>query len=254
MARLLDVLVFSSLWLGATAAALAAAAAGSLEAPFDPRAAALAAAGTLVVYNVDRLRDLERDHLTAPARSAFIAAHRKALVALAAAAALAAAGLAFACGPAVLALLAPIATTGFLHRRLKHFAWAKGAYIALAWTAVVVGLPWVLAPAPRNVALTTAVLLLAIYANAIASNVRDAEAGAARVGPARALGLARLLAAAGALAALLGPVAVRPLVAVPLLTLAALLRFRPDERYGLVVVDGALLAGGLLAALGPWAL
>jgi hypothetical protein len=43
---------------------------------------------------------------------------------------------------------------------------------------------------------------------------------------------------------------VRPLVCIPLATLAALAFFRADERYGLVVVDGALWAGALLAL--PW--
>ena len=52
--------------------------------------AALAAAGTLVVYNVDRLRDLEKDRLTAPARSAFVERWRGPLLALTAAAAVAA--------------------------------------------------------------------------------------------------------------------------------------------------------------------
>jgi len=48
-------------------------------------------------------------------------------------------------------------------------------------------------------------------------------------------------------AALLGPAAVRPLAALPLAMGAAVLGFRPTERYGALVVDGALLAGALLA-------
>lgn len=249
--RLLDALAFSSIWLALAAAALAAAASRAMESPFEPRAAALAAAGTLVVYNVDRLRDLERDRHTAPARSEFVSAHRAGLLVLTVGAALAAATLAVASGPAAVALLAPIAVVGLLHRRLKRFEWAKGSYIALAWAAVVVGLPWVLASEPRQPALTAGILVLAIYANAIASNVRDAEAGAARVGLARALQLARGVALLSLLLALLGPAAVRPLTAVALLTLVSLLTFRPDERYGLLIVDGALLAGGTLAILAP---
>ena len=62
---------------------------------------------------------------------------------------------------------------------------------------------------------------------------------------------ARAIALAGGVLALAGPAPLRPLAAVPFLTLAALLPFRADERYGLIVVDGALLAGGLLAAVAP---
>jgi len=247
----IDAVVYSSLWLAAAAAALLAAASRALELPVDPRLVGLAACGTLVVYNVDRLRDLERDRLTTPARSAFVTRWRRPLVGLTLAAGCAAALLAWLCGPRALAVLAPTAAAGLLHRRLKHLVWAKGAYIALAWTAVTVGLPWALAGRAAQPAATALVVLLAVYANAIASNVRDAEAGAARVGLARALQLARLLAAVGVVVAALGPAPLRPLLAVPLLTLLALLAFRADERYGLVVVDGALLAGALFAALAP---
>ncbi len=53
----IDVGVYSSLWLGATAAALCAAATLAIGATIEPAALALAGAGTLIVYNVDRLRD-----------------------------------------------------------------------------------------------------------------------------------------------------------------------------------------------------
>jgi hypothetical protein len=249
--RLLDTLAFSSVWVAAAAAALVAAASRALEIPFDPRLAGLAAAGTLVVYNVDRLRDLERDRLTAPVRSAFVERWRSALLGLAAAAAAAAVALTWLCGPRVFLVLLPTAAAGLLHRRLKHLVWAKGGYIALAWTAVAVGLPAVTAAAPRNTLQVSVIVLLAVYANAIASNIRDAEAGAARIGLQRALHISRLVAGASLLVAAVGPTPVRPLLAVPLLTLGALVFFRADERYGLVVVDGALLVGALIATLSP---
>lgn len=249
--RMLEALAFSNLWLAAAAGALVAAASRAMQIPLDPPVAGLAAAGTLVVYNVDRLRDLERDRLTSPRRSAFVERWRGALLLLTAGAALVAVGLAGLIGPRVLAVLLPTAAAGLLHRRLKRLVWAKGIYISVAWTAVVAGMPWVAATEARQPLLTCGVVLLAVYANAIASNVRDAEAGAARVGLARALQLARWIAGAGVLLAAFGPAAVRPLLVVPLLTLLALLGFRPSERYGLIVVDGALLAGGLAAALLP---
>jgi hypothetical protein len=56
---------------------------------------------------------------------------------------------------------------------------------------------------------------------------------------------ARWIAASSLAAALLAPPALQPLGLVGLATLAALVGFRPGERYGLGVVDGALLAGGL---------
>jgi hypothetical protein len=93
----------------------------------------------------------------------------------------------------------------------------------------------------------TAILAASIAANAIASNVRDREAGAARVGQQRALSVARGVAGLGVALGALAPSPASALVPVPLLTLAALLGFRPTERFGLVAVDGALLLGAAVS-------
>jgi 4-hydroxybenzoate polyprenyltransferase len=245
--RLLDACVFSSIWLALVAAALTAASSRALGAKPSLHAVALAAFGTLVVYNVDRLRDVERDRTTAPRRTAFVERHRDGLLALTLVSGLAAAALGLAAGWCAVALLAPVLTAGLLHRRLKRLASLKPLYVVAAWLAVVVGLPWCFAAAPSHAGWVLAVLGGAMLANAIASNVRDREAGAARTGPVRALARARAAALVGLVLALAAPPAVRSLAAVPALTLAVLARFRPGEDYGLVWVDGALLAGALLA-------
>ena len=237
---LIDVTVDSSLWLGATAAALCAAATLAIGAAIEPAALALVGAGTLIVYNVDRLRDLERDRNTSPRRTRFVERWQRELAGLVLTASAAAAWSAWTLGQAGEDGEGLVA-----HRRLKHLPYIKGPYVAAAWVTVVVGLPWLLAPAPRNLAWTAGLLFFAILANALASSVRDGEAAAARVGRARTLGWARSLAAIATLAALLAPDAPRNLLPIPGLTWLALLGFRDDERYGLVVVDGALLAGAV---------
>ncbi len=77
--------------------------------------------------------------------------------------------------------------------------------------------------------------------------MRDGEAAIAHLGPRLPLRIARALATLGIVLGAFAPPPVRPLAAVPAATLASLLGFRPSERYGLIVVDGALLAGALLA-------
>jgi len=191
---LLDAVVFSCVWLGAAAGCLTAAAAVGLGVAIDPRAVGLAFTGTLVIYNVDRLRDLDRDRLTSPARSNFVVCHERALRGLTTAAAVVALALATAAGARIALLLAPVLAAGLAHRRLKRFAFAKHAYITVGWLLVVVGIPWVLDPAVRGADWVVAALGSALLANAIASNVRDREAGAARLGPERALAVARVVA------------------------------------------------------------
>lgn len=244
----LDALAFSSLWIAGAAALLCAATGTAMGVGIVPNALALAFCGTFVVYSVDRLRDLERDRATAPRRSAFVARHDRVLRVATGVAGAASLALAFAAGPEVLWLLVPVGLLGLWHRRLKRFAAWKALYITTAWVGVVVGLP-ALQREAQHLAWIAAVVGLSILANAIVSNLRDGEAATSRWGvhvPAR-LAIASAGLACGL--ALLAPRPVLPLLAIAFATLLAVVAFRPDESYGLVVVDGALGAGALVALL-----
>jgi 4-hydroxybenzoate polyprenyltransferase len=249
-----DALLFSSLWVSAAAAALCAGASRAFGVAPAAGPLLVAFGGTLAVYNLDRLRDLARDRASAPARSAFVERHFGVLAGLAAGgAALGGLGAALA-GPRALLPLAAALPLALAHRRLKRLWMAKALYVTAGWLLVVVGVPAAAAEggAPaRAVAWVSLVVGLALLANAIASNVRDREAAAAVLGRDRALRIASGAAVASLAAALAAPAPARCLVGLAAAMLAAVLAFRPGERYGLAVVDGALLAGGLAAlALG----
>ena len=250
--RWIEALAYSSVWVALAAGALCAAAAEAMAGKAHGMASALAICGTLVIYNLDRLRDLERDHTTAPLRSAFVSRHRSLLIGLTSLAALASAVLGALLGSRAIAALLPVLLLGLLHRRLKSLSYAKPFYIALAWVVVTVMLPAVLLDVPGRASWVAGIFGLTILANVIACNLRDGEAASAALGAGVPLRLARLTASAGLLTAFLAPDFVRPLALVPLLTLGALLPFDPGERYGHLVVDGALLVGAT-AALGVYA-
>lgn len=216
----------------------------------DPLLPLLAAAGTLGIYTLDRLRDLPRDRHTAPRRAAFVAAHRRELAAVSGVGLAGGAALAAAAGPAVIALCAVVAVPAFWHRRIKHVAPASAVYVSAAWLAVTVGLPALRGGEPGRTAAAALALAGALFGNALASALRDGDAPGRWLGPARALGLARGAAAASLAAALSIPGA-RCLAPVPALTLLALLGYRPGELYGLVVLDGALALGALLSLALP---
>ena len=84
---LLAALIFTSLWTAAAMGALVAASFRAMGVAIVPEAVGLAFSGTLVVYNLDRLRDLDRDQCGSPDRSAFVLAHEGWLLGLAAVAA-----------------------------------------------------------------------------------------------------------------------------------------------------------------------
>ena len=245
---MLDALVFSSVWVAAAAGALATACSFAMGVPASIPAIGLAFAGTLVVYNVDRLRDIEPDRATTPQRSAFVDRHGGGLALLAIGAGLASLVFALFAGPRVWLLLAPVLVLGLFHRRIKHLTFGKTAYITTAWVAVVVVVPAAIDPDATAIGWAAAFAASAIFANAIACDIRDREVAAALLGERRALFVARACAAGGCLLGLVAPAPARSLVALPLATLLVLLPFRPSERYGLVAVDGALLAGALVAA------
>jgi len=244
---LLDALVFSNLWMAAAAGALVAAASRAMETAIRPEAVGLAFAGTLVVYNIDRLRDLHRDRHASRDRSAFVTEHEGRLIGLSGAAA--AASLYFGAHAGWLAalMLLPVLGVGLFHRRLKRFENTKIVYIAASWTCVGFGLPAVLAPDAQNLHWVAAILAATMLANVSAFNVREEGAHLERVRRRRALQVARVCAGIGVALGALAPSPSDALIAIPLATLLALVGYRPTERFSPLFVDGALLAGSLIA-------
>lgn len=253
--RGLEALAFSSILPACVAGALTLAAALSLvdNSAGSQLVAGLAFAGTLVVYNVDRLRDLERDWRSSPLRSAFVSRHRAQLIGLVIIAGSAAATLGWQAGPAAIGLCAAVFVPALFHRRIKRqHPSAKAAYVTTAWVAAVVGLPALSAmsalTAPPGaqlagrIALIAGVYAAAIGANLIASNLRDTETARSSPG---AVWRARGFAVVGVLIALAGPPSLRVLAWVPLAQLAGLTGFRGGERARLLVIDSSLLVGAL---------
>lgn len=223
----------------------------ALGAPEVWFAATLVAASAFFVYGLDRLRDVERDAAASPRRSAFVMRHRRALLLATAVAALGVAGLIVA-APARIALLClPIGAVGVFHRRLKDdFRWKVG-YVACAWTAACVGLPWFFASgrlASGQALWALAFVGPSLVANLVASNLRDGKAIDWGWSRDSALGAARFVAIAAAALIVVAPTALAPLAWIPAAESIALWFFRPSERYGQFAVDGALLAGALVAA------
>ncbi len=250
---LLDAFAWSSALVGCAAVALAAAAARALDTPPDSAVLGFAFCGTIVVYCFDRLRDVDHDRASSPLRSAYIDEHWRPVVSFAEFAVAASFPTAFAAGPRVVAIAAAVAAFGLAHRQLKQFAWAKPLYLTGSWTAVTVGMPAVAADGVdfARVGWVAGIVALAVQANVVLSNLRDREGLAGRLPQRVALVSAGGFALGSLALAWLGPHEARPLAAVPLAMLLAVVGYQPGERYGALVVDGALVAGGLGALLIP---
>ncbi len=244
--RLIDPLLFSSLWMALAAGVLTLASAASMDVS-GAAAPGLVFFGILLVYNLDRLRDVERDRATSPERSRFIENHRSALWAITVCSAAGASVILWTAPVRVWMIALVVLGLGFGHRRFKHLPYLKESYLTMAWLAGIVGLPLAFHGGGSNPVWTLVALAPPLLANDLAASARDREGLALNLGAPRALALARGLALLGIGACLLAPTPVRPLLAVSLAMGMSLVSPRPGEHYGFAVVDGALLAGGLVA-------
>lgn len=247
----LDSLAFSGIWTAFAAATLIGASGVFLQPPWGPAQLGLACglgfAGTMTVYAFDRVRDIQRDQASSPSRSAFVARHQRSLLGVSAAGLSLSLAAAWALPPITWLLCAGVGAMGLLHRRLKNRSPSAWVYVSAAWVGITVGLPALIA-APDAISLSALLTLtlcwaLAIGSNALASERRgllyDAQA-------ATQMRRARRWALASAVTPLILPGS-PGLAAVGIATWLATLFFRPEERYGLIVLDGALVVGGGLA-------
>jgi len=250
----LERFAYASALAGGVAGAFVVAVELALARAVDVGVVALASAGTIAVYNVDRLRDVARDRGDSPARTAFVERNRGRLRGLLAGALLVCGAAAPGLEPAGLGLCAAVLGLGLAHRRLKRLRGIKTFYLVTSWLAITVGLPLLGVAHPRppdEAALSWVLWILAptLTANILASNLERAGAGGATGARSRRrrLSLAVACAGFGLASAIVAPAGVRPLGAIAALQFTALVRYRDDEAYRATIVDGSLLLGALLA-------
>ena len=207
----------------------------------------MAAAGTFIIYNLDRLRDIDRDRATSPLRTAFVLRNLRGLYVAVGFVAVGFLAALLAAPPSIILLCTAIGLVGLFHRRLKEFAALKAAYVSIAWVAACVGIPWIasgrISPGPW----LASILLASLTANLIASNLRDrvpsVEGEGVRSGTSPALWAARAMTILAIAVTLAAPASLQALVWIPVCEGLALAYFRPTERYGHFAVDGGLLVG-----------
>lgn len=243
---------YSGALAAAVGAGLTLAVGGALGGEDVGAASALVGLAVFFLYGVDRLRDVARDRTGSPGRTDFVLRRRRGLrVGVLIAGVLVAAILAVAPWP-VFGLCGVLGAVGLLHRRLKQSVPWKIGYVAAAWTAACVGIPWLLVAnrgAHGPAIWATALVAAALVGNLIASNLRDGKAAG---WPSHRTPEARIAAAAfAALGVAAAAVVAAPQVAalawIPAAEAVALAFHRPSERYAHLAVDGALLVGALLA-------
>lgn len=250
MRAVASALAYSSAIAAGVAGALVATASLAFGLEIEIAVVVLATSGTLVVYNVDRLRDLERDLLLAPARSGFVARNRPLLVGITSAAAATSLASAIALPKTTWILCAMVLALGLLHRRLKRVRGIKTLYLTASWLAVSLGLPLIASPPSDRPSFETVYWVsftigCAILANLMASNLdrRRADESPRNTGMRHRLNPAIAVAGLGLGLAIVAPEGLRGLALIPGAEFLALSRYRAHEGFAAVILDGALLVG-----------
>ena len=251
--RVSDGFAFSSGLAAAIGGSLSLVSSAVLDAPNAGSWAFLAASGTFIIYNVDRLRDIARDRSTSPLRTAFVLRNRRRLYTAVGAMAIGFVVILQAAPASSVILCLAIGLVGLLHRRLKDVEALKTAYVSLAWVGACVGLPWLASGYNPGGPWVAGILVASLAANLIASNLRDQEAGVeeqnAHSAMAPRLWIARAMAVFAVGISLVAPAPLHSLVWIPVCEGLALAYFRPTERYGHIAVDGGLLIGAFATSI-----
>lgn len=232
-------LVFSGTWSAISGALLYAASSQNLE-TFRVSGFATVFFGTLAVYNIDRLRDIDRDRTNTPKRSAFVELHQSTLWILVCISFILAVGLVAPFSSHDLLILLPALLLGLFHRRLKNIPNFKPYYVSGAWTLVLVGLPAKESSALNNLLPLASLVAVCVFANTLVSGAKFKDSAKKM-----ALGLT----GAGVFIAIFSGDEFRSLISVPAILFIALLPARSGEWYRLCVPDGALALGATVAVL-----
>jgi 4-hydroxybenzoate polyprenyltransferase len=251
--RAVDIFAFSSGLAAAIGGTLCLVASRLLDAPDAGSWAFLAASGTFIIYNLDRLRDIDRDRASSPLRTAFVARNRQRLYASVGLVAIGFVVTLQAAPPSIILLCLAIGLLGLFHRRLKEVPALKVAYVSFAWVAACVGMPWIVSGRKETGLWIAGILLASLAANLIASNLRDqageVEGKTAHSDTTAVLWIARAIAVLGIGITLAAPNSLHPLIWIPATEGLTLAFFRHTERYSQIAVDGALLIGAFAASL-----
>ncbi len=199
--------------------------------------------GTLVIYNIDHLRDVNFDQATNPQRVNFII-HNKSLIYLLTGLSILVSILTiYYLGFNILPILVIPFIFGLLHRRIKSNPLISATYITLSWLIVTVWLPAYVAGKLNDVVLLAIVIGIFLFCNAYTSSLRKKSYAVKHVRYLIYISLLDLL----IILVLRGNYT--GIIPASLFTTLALTNYMDDENYELIFFDGLQLSGTIISIL-----
>jgi len=199
--------------------------------------------GTFTVYNIDHLRDLDKDNQTNPKRVKFIKDNKTLILILTTISFMISCSVIFLTGFEILYFLILPFLLGILHRRLKWVPLTAAFYITLSWLTVTVLLPAYSVNKVPHVILLSSILGIILFFNAYSSSLRYKFYAMKYVRYMLYLSLGVILVVLGLRGKYLG------IIPLAFFTTMALTNFMEDEDYEDIFFDGLQLSGAILSIL-----
>ncbi len=195
--------------------------------------------GTLTVYNLDHLSDLNADRVTNPLRYRFIMSNLGKVFLLTRVSVLLSFVLVVEVGVGKILFLFPVFLFGIFHNKLKGNTFFSASYITISWIVVVIIFPATINGKFWESLPMGCVVGTALFANAYACGLREGQAAHTTIPK-----VPILVAISGVILGLLFS-RLKQLIAIPAVTAATLFLFEEDELFETMYLDGALLAASV---------
>ena len=199
--------------------------------------------GTLTIYNIDHLRDLNYDQATNPLRANFIRSNKTIIYLIAGLSIFTSIISLYFIGFNIIPILLIPFLLGLLHRRLKGNPLFSAIYVTIAWLIVTIYLPSYLADKLNHILLLSLIIGIILFSNAYTASIRQKF---------YAFKHARYLIYLSILALIIILVLrgnYTGIIPLAFFTTIALLNFRNDENYEIIYFDGLQLSGSVMSVL-----
>ena len=199
--------------------------------------------GTLVIYNLDHLKDINSDKNTNPKRVNFIKDNTRLIYLITGLSMLLSLLAVYHLGIRILPIIVLPFLLGLIHRIIKNSPLFSALYITLSWLMITLYLPAFLTDNPKNIITLSIIVAIFLFCNAYASSIRKkhyAEKYARYLLYLSLLNIVIILILRGSYIGILPA---------SFFTTLALTNYMDDENYEVIFFDGLQLSGTVISII-----
>ncbi len=199
--------------------------------------------GTLVIYNLDHLKDINSDKATNPKRVNFIINNKRLIYLITGISMILSVSAVYYFGIKLIPIIALPFLLGIVHRIIKNSPLFSAVYITLSWLMITVFLPAYLTDKPKEIIILSIIAGIFLFCNAYASSIRQKFYAKKYVRYLLYLSLLNLLIILVLRGSYIG------ILPASIFTTMALSNYMDDENYEVILLDGMQLLGTIISIL-----